>query len=83
MAALIVFFCKCLPNFYSTFMYVSIVVLFNIHGTFYICIQSDEDYISIMSDIVSFHSKRLEHLAIHFECESYQLCIQWNVISSC
>ena len=29
------------------------------------------DYISVMSDIVSFHSKRLEHLAIHFDIESF------------
>ena len=29
------------------------------------------DDISVMSDIVSFHSKRLEHLALDFECESY------------
>ena len=33
------------------------------------------NYISAMSDIVSFHSKRLEHLAIHFNSESCQLCM--------
>ena len=33
------------------------------------------DYFSVMSDIVSFHSKRLEHLAIHFDSESCQLYV--------
>ena len=32
-------------------------------------------YISVISDIVSFPSERLEHLAIHFYYESYQLCM--------
>ena len=32
-----------------------------------------EHFISVMSDIVSFHSKRLEHLVIR--CESCQLCM--------
>ena len=38
-------------------------------------VQLEEDYISVMPDIVSFHTKRLEHLAIHFNSESYQQCV--------
>ena len=53
-------------------------VLFNIRFT---SVQEPEPevrehYISAMSDIVSFHSKGLEHLAIHFIYgESCQLCM--------
>ena len=39
------------------------------------------DYISVMSDIVSFHSKRLEHLAMYFDGELCQLCmlVEYNI----
>ena len=78
MASLIVLFCKCLPNLYKVhlnlYMYVY-TVLFNIRFTSIQEPEVREHYISVMSDIVSFHSKRLEHLAIHFQCESYQLCM--------
>ena len=75
MASLIVLFCKCLPNLYTVHL-CKYIVLFNIHFT---SLQLVGDYFSVMSDIVSFHSKRLEHLAIHFLGES----CQWNVIYSC
>ena len=39
-----------------------------------------EAYISVMSDIVSSHSKRREHLAMHFNSKSCQLCV--NIIES-
>ena len=38
-------------------------------------VQLEGNYISAMSDIVSYHSKRLEHLVMYFNSESYQLCM--------
>ena len=75
MASLIVFFRKCLPNLYKVHL-CKYIVLFNIYMVHLTSVQlfspsERGDYISVMSDIVSFHSKRLEHLAIHFGCESY------------
>ena len=79
MASLIVLFCKCLPNLYKVhlnlYMYVY-TVLFNIRFTSVQEPEVREHYISAMSDIVSFHSKGLELLAIHFIYgESCQLCM--------
>ena len=59
----------------NLYMYVY-TVLFNIRFTSVQEPEVREHYISAMSDIVSFHSKGLEHLEIHFIYgESCQLCM--------
>ena len=66
MASLNVLFYKCIRNLYTMVHFTSLQLP----------IPSErEHYISVMSDIVLFHSKRLERLAIHFLCESCQLYV--------
>ena len=67
------------------------IVLFN-YVTF-TCVQNivesvqptqwNDNNMSMMSDIVSVHSERLEHLKIHFGIYFKAESCQLNVISSC
>ena len=77
MASLYVLFCKCLPNLYTVLFNCIYYIQFGISKN-RSDVQMRRHFIPVISDIVSFHSERLEHLAIHFnyfDCESCQLCM--------